>query len=265
MILVVIMNFYIRSYASDEYYTEEYMEFSKKVCIGCMIAYNYGDYVYLNNNIDTPKEHHNIFIWNKKTDFYITSLSKLMDGTFTSLPKLFVDEMIKKDELPCQSCGSVIKFLKYNRENQKIEPMFIAREEWMNILSYVDCCFSKLCHVIKYFTELNKKIGKKMLLSLSPQRQEPLNGKINILLNYNHMWIKSIQACSMNSQSIKYILRAPSFLIWEMTRDIHIMNYPENNIYILGKSSFPCVLSHMPDIVQYIEDNYTISLLVYRI
>ena len=32
-----------------------------------------------------------------------------MDDTFTSLPNLFVDEMIKLDELPYQSCVSVIK------------------------------------------------------------------------------------------------------------------------------------------------------------
>ena len=42
-----------------------------------------------------PKEHHNNFILNHKPGFNIRSLSKLIDDTFTSLPKLFVDEMIK--------------------------------------------------------------------------------------------------------------------------------------------------------------------------
>ena len=59
-----------------------------------MPAYTHGDYVYFNNNIDTPNEHHNHFIFNHKPNFYIASLSNLMDDTFTSLPKLFVDGMI---------------------------------------------------------------------------------------------------------------------------------------------------------------------------
>ena len=50
------------------------------------------------------------------------------------------------------------KVVKWNKDNQQMEPMYIARKEWMNILSYVD--FSKLCHVIKYFTELNQKNGQ---------------------------------------------------------------------------------------------------------
>ena len=45
---------------------------------------------------DEPKEHHNRFILNQNPFFYIISLSNLMDDTFISLPKLFVDQMIKK-------------------------------------------------------------------------------------------------------------------------------------------------------------------------
>ena len=71
------------------------MEFSKQCCIVFMPGYNYGDHVYFNNNIDAPKEHNNHLILNQKSIFNITSLSKFMDDTFTSLPKLFVDEMIK--------------------------------------------------------------------------------------------------------------------------------------------------------------------------
>ena len=33
--------------------------------------------------------------------------------------------------------------------------MYISGEKWINILSRVD--FSKLCHVTKYFPELNQK------------------------------------------------------------------------------------------------------------
>ena len=59
------------------------MEFSKQFCIGLMIYYTYGGYVYFNNNIDTPNEHHNHFILNHIPDFDVTSLSNLMDDTFT--------------------------------------------------------------------------------------------------------------------------------------------------------------------------------------
>ena len=60
-----------------------------------MPDYTYDDYVYFHNSVDAPKEHHNYFILNQKLDFYITSLSKLMDDTLTSFPNLFVDGMIK--------------------------------------------------------------------------------------------------------------------------------------------------------------------------
>ena len=60
-----------------------------------MPDYTYGDYIYFNNSIDAQKEHHNKFILNQETDFYITSLSKLIDDTFISLTGLFVDRMIK--------------------------------------------------------------------------------------------------------------------------------------------------------------------------
>ena len=71
-----------------------------------MPDYIYGDWVYFNNIIDAPTEHNNKLILNQEPYFYITSLSKLMDETFTSLSDLFVDKMIKEWH---QSCGSVIK------------------------------------------------------------------------------------------------------------------------------------------------------------
>ena len=67
------------------------MEYSNECCIGCMPDHPYGDYLYFNNSIDTPKEHHNHLFSNQEEKFYITSLSKLMYDTFTSLHKLFVD------------------------------------------------------------------------------------------------------------------------------------------------------------------------------
>ena len=60
-----------------------------------MPYYTYGYCVYFNNNIDAPREHHNQFILNQGQDFYITSLSNLMDGILKLLPKLFVNKVIK--------------------------------------------------------------------------------------------------------------------------------------------------------------------------
>ena len=42
-----------------------------------------------------------------------------------------------------------------------MEPMYIAKDKLMNILSYVD--FSKLCHVVKYSTEWNKHSRQKYI------------------------------------------------------------------------------------------------------
>ena len=69
--------------------------------------------------------------------------------------------------------------------------MINSRYKMMNILSYVDS--EKLCHVIKYFTQLNQKMGKKTLLFLSHQFEEPLNGEKYILMNFNKVCLKLIQ------------------------------------------------------------------------
>ena len=62
------------------------MESSNRLCIRCVPGYTYGDYVYFNNSFDEPKKHHIHFILNHNPNFYITSLSKFIDDTFTSLP-----------------------------------------------------------------------------------------------------------------------------------------------------------------------------------
>ena len=61
----------------------------------------------------------------------------------------------------------------WNKENQKMEPMYNAREEIMNILDYIN--FSKLFHAIKYFPELNNFWGNEDItfpLSPSPRAIE---------------------------------------------------------------------------------------------
>ena len=74
-----------------------------------MKAYNYGEYVYFNNSIYAPEEHHDRLILNQKIKLYIKSLSKLMANSFTSLLKSFVDEIQKTNQFPYQSWRSVIK------------------------------------------------------------------------------------------------------------------------------------------------------------
>ena len=88
-----------------------------------------GDDVHFNNNIDTPKEHYNNFTLNQKPYFYITSLSKLTDEKFTSLPKLFVDEIIKKRmNSHIKVMAQLSKDVNWNKYNQKMKPMYIERE-----------------------------------------------------------------------------------------------------------------------------------------
>ena len=54
----------------------------------------------------------------------------------------------------------------WNKDNQKMEPMYNTREKIMNISSHV--YFAKLYHVIKYFSQLNQDFGKEdITLTLS--------------------------------------------------------------------------------------------------
>ena len=61
-----------------------------------------------------------------------------MYDTFTSAPKLFVDKMIKKwMNSHIKVVAQLAKFVKWNKDNKKKEPMYISIEEWMNILNYI--------------------------------------------------------------------------------------------------------------------------------
>ena len=66
----------------------------KTCCIGCMLDYTYGDYVYFNKIIDAPKEHHNKLILNQEPSFYITSQPNFMEETLKLLPKAFVNKIV---------------------------------------------------------------------------------------------------------------------------------------------------------------------------
>ena len=73
MIIGTSINLYIWPHTTDEYYTEEYMEFSKKCCIWGMAEYTSGDCVNFKDMTDIPNEHHNSYIFNHIHDMYITS------------------------------------------------------------------------------------------------------------------------------------------------------------------------------------------------
>ena len=52
-----------------------------------------------------------------------------MDDTFISLPKLFVDEMIKMDELPYKRFGSVIKSCEMKqRQSTNVKNVYFNRK-----------------------------------------------------------------------------------------------------------------------------------------
>ena len=128
-----------------------------------MEDYNYDDYVYFNNIIDTQNEHHNNFILNQIPDFHITSPFKSMDDVFEPLPELFVDRIKKNMKSRVQIVAQLSKVNLWNKENKKKELMYNTREKMMNTLSRVD--FAKLCHVIKYFTQSNQVFGKEEIIS----------------------------------------------------------------------------------------------------
>ena len=69
MLCEILMNLYIWSDSIDLSYSEEYIEYSKKSCIGCIPYYTSSDYMFLNKNEEVPKSHHKVFIFNQEYDF----------------------------------------------------------------------------------------------------------------------------------------------------------------------------------------------------
>ena len=55
------------------------MEYSKNICIGFMSTYTYVDYVYFNNSIDSPKEHHNQLKLNQEP-YFLYNITIKFDG-----------------------------------------------------------------------------------------------------------------------------------------------------------------------------------------
>ena len=51
--------------------------------------------------------------------------------------------------------------VKWNKESNYTESMLIAREKRKTIMSYID--FSKRCHKIRCFPDLNQTFGKEII------------------------------------------------------------------------------------------------------
>ena len=66
------------------------IDYSKRYCIVCIPAYNFGNYVHFKNNKDQPRSHHIVCILNQVPDIYIISTLNFMEETLVSFPKLFV-------------------------------------------------------------------------------------------------------------------------------------------------------------------------------
>ena len=82
-----------------------------------------------------------------------------MDESLQDLPKLFVDKMIKTWIFEyIKVVSQLSNNVKWNKESDDMESMFIKIEESKNIIGYVD--YSKFCHVIRSFPDLNQNIGK---------------------------------------------------------------------------------------------------------
>ena len=98
------------------------------------------------------------------------------------LPKLFVDEMIKYWTFEhVKVVSQLSNILKLNKDIDDIESMLISKGERKNIINYVE--YSKICHVIRSFSDLNQTFGKKDItfpLSSSSReiewRKDNLNG-----------------------------------------------------------------------------------------
>ena len=55
MIVLILMNSYIKSEPTDENNKNEYIEFSNKCCIGCIPSYTYVYCVYINKEYVAPE------------------------------------------------------------------------------------------------------------------------------------------------------------------------------------------------------------------
>ena len=110
-----------------------------------------------------------------------------MGEIFTFLPKLSVDQIIKKwVNSYIKVVEQLIKFVKRNKYNQQMDPMYVEKETGRNNLSCV--CFSNILYVINSFPSLKYILENKIYLFLSPQVQDRLNGKMNIFFNFIHTW-----------------------------------------------------------------------------
>ena len=151
------MNMYIWSHSTDESDSDKLIAYF--LCIGCMLDFTSGNYVYFNYNKGVSKTHHNIFILNQESDFTITSQLKLLEEKLLSFPKLF-KEWLNRGLLKISKLLLSYQNLIYAKNIEK-KPniyIYIGREDRRNILGHVD--FTRSCNVISQYTELNHDISK---------------------------------------------------------------------------------------------------------
>ena len=151
---------------------------------------------------DIPNKNNNSFILNQIHATHITPPLKFKDGILESLPNLFVDKIQKNEWM------SISKLWLSYQKSMYITKIINKRNKcimqeinwWIFWVMYIlQNCAMSLIILLNWI----KMLWKKVLIYLFCPVQELLNGKINILMNYNHMWNKLIQELTMTSQLIK--------------------------------------------------------------
>ena len=130
-------------------------------------------------------------------------------------------------------------FVKWSKENQQMGPMYVERDIGKNILSYVD--FSKICYVIKYFSELKQDFGEEGIAFPSSSSSIAIEWRNEHLLELE-LYVDKIDTSlygdfTINTRHFKdYFI----FILGNDMRDTCGGIY-KNNINSWGFFSLPCV------------------------
>ena len=136
---------------------------------------------------DIPNKNNNSFILNQIHATHITPPLKFKDGILESLPNLFVDKIQKNEWMSISKLWlsyqkSMYRTKIINKRNKCIMQEINWWIFW--VMSILQNCAMSLIILLNWI----KMLWKKVLIYLFCTVQELLNGKINILMNYNHMW-----------------------------------------------------------------------------
>ena len=135
---------------SDQIYEpdpEELIKLWKICCIGCIIAFRYGYFVYFDYLDVTQKLYNGIFIRNRCPDINIMTPIYLMRNYLIKLSIMYAEIMIipwmnNKVHIVAKLSGIHV----WNRKIQEKEEMLFARWYVETVLDY--CDYSILCKVI---------------------------------------------------------------------------------------------------------------------